>query len=77
MSRQIAAHLRCCIVLKGARRQLAQWLEHLQEYDIDIVHCNGRNHSNVDALSRLRFLERKSKDSQHSSNFSCTTMQDK
>ena len=33
--------------------QLARWLECLQEFDFEIVHCRGRKHTNADCLSRL------------------------
>lgn len=32
--------------------QLARWLEHLQQFDFEIVHRPGHKHSNADALSR-------------------------
>jgi len=32
--------------------QVARWLECLQEYDFEVKHRNGSQHSNVDALSR-------------------------
>ena len=33
--------------------QLARWLEKLQKLDFEIIHCQGRKHSNADALSRF------------------------
>ena len=38
---------------KEPEGQLARWLEQLQELDFDIVHRQGRKHTNADALSRL------------------------
>ncbi len=32
--------------------QLARWLEHLQQFDFEIIHRQGRQHQNADALSR-------------------------
>ncbi|KRX68115.1 Retrovirus-related Pol polyprotein from transposon 17.6 [Trichinella sp. T6] len=32
--------------------QVARWLEHLQEYDMEVVHRRGRQHNNADAMSR-------------------------
>ena len=34
-------------------RQMAKWLEKLQEHDFEIKHRLGRKHTNADALSRL------------------------
>ena len=33
--------------------QLARWLEELQEYDMEILHREGRKHRNADGLSRI------------------------
>ena len=33
--------------------QLARWLEELQQYDVQILHRQGRKHSNADGLSRI------------------------
>ena len=33
--------------------QLARWLEELQEYDMEILHREGRKHKNADGLSRI------------------------
>ena len=32
--------------------QLARWLEHLQQFNFDIIHRQGHKHANADALSR-------------------------
>ena len=34
-------------------RQLAHWLEQLEENSFDIVHGRGKLHTNADALSRV------------------------
>lgn len=38
---------------KEPEGQLASWLEQLQEFDFEIVHRQGKQHVNADALSRL------------------------
>ena len=38
---------------KNPEGQLARWLEKLQEYDFEIVHRQGKLHTNADALSRI------------------------
>ena len=37
---------------KEPEGQTARWLESLQEFDFEVIHRSGRNHSNADALSR-------------------------
>ncbi|KRY17737.1 Retrovirus-related Pol polyprotein from transposon 17.6 [Trichinella patagoniensis] len=37
---------------KEPEGQVSRWLEHLQEYDMEVVHRRGRQHSNADAMSR-------------------------
>ncbi|KRX56856.1 Retrovirus-related Pol polyprotein from transposon [Trichinella sp. T9] len=37
---------------KEPEGQVARWLEHLQEYDMEVVHRRGRQHNNADAMSR-------------------------
>ncbi|KRY47195.1 Retrovirus-related Pol polyprotein from transposon 17.6 [Trichinella britovi] len=37
---------------KEPEGQEARWLEHLQEYDMEVVHRRGRQHNNADAMSR-------------------------
>ena len=39
--------------LQGACWAKARWLERLAEYDFEIVHCAGKNHTNADKLSRI------------------------
>ena len=38
--------------LKEPEGQLARWLERLQEYQFEVIHRAGKNHSNADAMSR-------------------------
>ena len=38
-----------------ASGHLARWLEKLQEYEFTILHCQGSQHSNADALSRITY----------------------
>ena len=38
--------------IKEPERQLARWLERLQEYYFEIQHRKGSQHQNADALSR-------------------------
>ena len=38
---------------KEPERQMARWLQRLQEYQFDILHRPGKKHSNADALSRV------------------------
>ena len=38
---------------KKPEGQLARWLEQLQEFDFEIVHCQGKQHVNADTLSHL------------------------
>ncbi len=42
-----------CTTLKRPEGQLARWLTSLAEYTFEIVHREGRKHSNADALSRI------------------------
>ena len=37
---------------KEPEGQTARWLESLQEFDFEVIHRSGRNHTNADALSR-------------------------
>ena len=37
---------------KEPKRQVARWIEMLQEYDFEVLHRPGQIHSNADALSR-------------------------
>ncbi|KAK3104661.1 hypothetical protein FSP39_007335 [Pinctada imbricata] len=45
--------LRWLMHFKNPENQLARWLEILSEFDFDIQHRPGRQHTNADALSRL------------------------
>ncbi|KAK7481756.1 hypothetical protein BaRGS_00027004 [Batillaria attramentaria] len=38
---------------KNLRGQLARWMEELSQYDIQVVHRPGKDHTNADALSRV------------------------
>ena len=38
---------------KNPEGQLTRWAEKLQEFDFDIVHRKGSQHTNADSLSRL------------------------
>ena len=44
---------------KEPEGQLARWIEKLQEFDYEIVHREGRSHSNADALSHISCNQRK------------------
>ena len=41
------------VIFNSAEGQLARWLEQLEEYTFDIVHRQGKLHTNADALSCL------------------------
>ena len=43
--------LTCLCNFRDPEGQLARWIELLQEYDFDIVHCQGKVHCNADAFS--------------------------
>ena len=45
--------LRWLSQFKQPEGQLARWIEQLQEFDFQIEHRKGRDHSNADALSRI------------------------
>ena len=38
---------------KEPKGQLARWLEKLEEFQFEIVHCKGKVHCNADSLSRI------------------------
>ena len=38
---------------RGIQGQLARWIEELSQFDMQILHSQGRKHSNADALSRI------------------------
>ena len=38
---------------RGIQGQLARWIEQLSQFDMQILHRQGRKHSNADALSRI------------------------
>ena len=37
---------------KEPQGQVARWLERLQEYEMEVVHRPGKEHTNADAMSR-------------------------
>ena len=39
--------------MKDPEGQVARWLEKLQEFNFEVVHRRGLQHTNADALSRL------------------------
>ena len=43
--------LRWVMLFKDPRDQMARWLEVLCQYKFKIIHCDGKKHSNADALS--------------------------
>ena len=38
---------------KEPEGQLARWLEKLEEFQFEVVHCKGKTHCNADALSHM------------------------
>ena len=38
---------------KNIEEQLARWIEELQNYDMELLYRAGRDHGNVDGMSRL------------------------
>ena len=59
--------------LKEPEGQLARWLEQLQEYEFEIIHRPGKQHSNADALSRRPPCSQCNRDDCAQSNPECTT----
>lgn len=45
--------LKWLLTLKDVTGKLARWAIYLQSYDFEVYHRAGKNHSNVDALTRL------------------------
>lgn len=43
----------CMHNFKEPESQLARWLERLEEFYFDMIHCRGKAHCNADALSRM------------------------
>ncbi|GBM00128.1 Retrovirus-related Pol polyprotein from transposon 297 [Araneus ventricosus] len=46
------ASLRWLLNFREPERQIARWIQRLQEYDFEIQHRKGTSHGNADALSR-------------------------
>jgi len=42
---------------KNLEGQLARWLEHIQQYDFEIIYRGGKSHGNADRLSRRPCVE--------------------
>ena len=38
---------------KEPEGQLARWMEKLEKFQFEVVHCKGKAHCNADALSRM------------------------
>ena len=49
--------LRWLMSFRNLERQLARWLERLQQYDFDVCYRSGKAHGNADGLSRRPCLE--------------------
>ena len=46
------AALKWLLSFRNPERQIARWIQRLQEYEFEIEHRSGRKHNNADALSR-------------------------
>ena len=53
------APLKWLLSFKSPTGQVARWIERLAEYNFQIIHRNGKTHTNADALSRMPQPEEK------------------
>lgn len=45
--------LKWLLSFRNPEGQVARWIEQLSEFDFEVLHRSGKNHTNADALSRI------------------------